>query len=66
MAQSETPVDQDDIVKCFTSQKLSLCPRDDIDYNNFRIQMWKTMQLIPQLCESKSRDLVPIFLQFLE
>ena len=53
-------------MRTFTSQKLSLCPRDDIDYNNFRTQMWKTMQLFPQLCESKSRDLVPLFLKFLE
>ncbi|XP_076467049.1 small subunit processome component 20 homolog [Babylonia areolata] len=36
------------------------------DYYSFRNQLWRTMSLFPDKCEPKSRELVPLFLQFLQ
>ncbi|VDI48925.1 U3 small nucleolar RNA-associated protein 20, partial [Mytilus galloprovincialis] len=63
---TDSSLEQDDIEDIFSSHKSTLCVHEDVDYNNFRIQMWKTMQSFAQLCESKSRDVVPLFLQFLQ
>jgi len=36
------------------------------DFVNFRILVWKCMALFADLSERKSRDIVPVFLQFVE
>ena len=36
------------------------------DYLTFRNLLWKAMTLFPEKCEPKSRDIVPLFLAFLE
>ncbi|KAK3096539.1 hypothetical protein FSP39_001125 [Pinctada imbricata] len=38
---------------------------DKPDFVNFRMQLWKSMQLFPEKCEPRSRDVVPIFFNFL-
>ncbi|KAL3883204.1 hypothetical protein ACJMK2_029494, partial [Sinanodonta woodiana] len=35
------------------------------DFLNFRNQLWYSMQLFPEQCQSSSRDFVPLFFQFL-
>ncbi|XP_025097744.1 small subunit processome component 20 homolog [Pomacea canaliculata] len=36
------------------------------DYIVFRNHLWKAMQLFPEKCEPKSREIVPLFLGFLQ
>ncbi|KAK8733373.1 hypothetical protein OTU49_006606 [Cherax quadricarinatus] len=36
------------------------------DHLNFRDLLWRAMRKFPDICEAKSRDLVPLFLNFLE
>ncbi|KAK7480717.1 hypothetical protein BaRGS_00028085, partial [Batillaria attramentaria] len=36
------------------------------DHASFRNLLWKAMSLFPEKCEPKSRDVVPLFLDFLE
>jgi hypothetical protein len=36
------------------------------DFVAFRNQLWRAMSLFPEKCEPKSRDIVPLFLSFLQ
>lgn len=36
------------------------------DYIVFRNHLWKAMQLFPEKCEPKSREIVPLFIGFLQ
>ncbi|XP_069175512.1 small subunit processome component 20 homolog [Procambarus clarkii] len=36
------------------------------DYLNYRDLLWRAMKKFPDICEAKSRDLVPLFFNFLE
>jgi len=45
----------------------TLNPLDDKpDYINYRLLLWKAMLEFPDVCETKNRDLSPLFLKFLE
>jgi hypothetical protein len=52
----------------FFQQELWLCvgPREDnrVDRHNFRLLLWKTMAKFPQIVEARSRQVVPLFLEF--
>ncbi|XP_069689745.1 small subunit processome component 20 homolog isoform X2 [Periplaneta americana] len=39
---------------------------DKPDYVNYRLLLWKTMLEFPEVCETKNRDISPLFLSFLE
>ncbi|KAK7022825.1 hypothetical protein SK128_011863 [Halocaridina rubra] len=36
------------------------------DHLNYRDSLWRSMETFPQICESKNRDIVPLFFEFLE
>ena len=52
----------------FFQRQLALCSgaREDnrVDRHNFRLLLWKTMAKFPQIVEPRSRQLVPLFLDF--
>ena len=52
----------------FFQRELWLCvgPREDnrVDRHNFRLLLWKTMAKFPQIVEARSRQVVPLFLEF--
>jgi hypothetical protein len=39
---------------------------DKPDYVNYRLLLWKAMTEFPEVCETKNRDIAPLFLTFLE
>ncbi|KAL0280213.1 UNVERIFIED_CONTAM: hypothetical protein PYX00_001577 [Menopon gallinae] len=43
-----------------------LIVEDKADYNNYRYLLWKSMTLFADLCESKNRDVVSMYLTFLD
>jgi hypothetical protein len=53
-----------DFLLVFFSKQNELA--DKPDYNNYRLLLWKTMTEFPEICETKNRDISPLFLTFLE
>lgn len=39
---------------------------DKPDYANYHLLLWKAMTGFPEICETKNRDVSPLFLTFLE
>ena len=66
---TSSPTLSSESLNVFFEKQFLLCirAREDnrVDRHNFRLLLWKTMATFPQIVEARSRQVVPLFVEFI-